>query len=132
MDIKSFFTNLKDKIVSLFEIIRDYCRDNKRNAILFASLGASILLLLILILCLLPKGKNKNKDIAPKEIVLTEPLLVPDGPEIHRDYNISRQTRDKWTDEQAEEWFTVPGEKDIESLEKANDNIINDITGATP
>ena len=131
MDIKGFFENLKEKIVSLFELIRDYCRDNKRNAILFGCLGASILLLIILLICL-PKGKNKNKQTAPKEIVLTETLLVPDGPEIHRDYNISRQTRDKWTDEQAEEWFTIPGEKDIESLEKSNDNIINDITGAAP
>ena len=131
MDIKSFFANLKEKIISLFKLIKDYCSENKRNAILFASLGASILLLIILLICL-PKGKKKNKDITPKEIVLTENLLVPDGPEIHRDYNISRQTKDKWDDEQTEEWFTIPTQKDIESLEKANDNIINEITGAAP
>ena len=106
MDIKSFFANLKEKIISLFKLIKDYCSENKRNAILFASLGASILLLIILLICL-PKRKKKNKDITPKEIVLTENLLVPDGPEIHRDYNISRQTKDKWDDEQTEEWFEI-------------------------
>ena len=131
MDIKGFFKNLKEKIVSLFQLIADYCRDNKRNAILFASLGACILLLLILLICL-PKGKKKDKASAPKEIVLTQDLLVPDGPEIHRDYNISRQTKDKWDNEQADEWFTVPGQRDIDSLEKANDNIISEITGAAP
>ena len=131
MDIKGFFENLKDKIVSLYELIRDYCRDNKRNAILFASLGGSILILIILLLCL-PKSNKKNKKAEPPEIVLTQTLLIPDGPEIHTDYNISRQIKDKWDDKQAEEWFTVPTEKDIESLEKANDNIINDITGAAP
>ncbi len=130
MDFKSFFENLKDKIVSLFELIKDYCSENKRNAILFATLGASILLLIILLLCI-PKTKKKEVQ-NEKPVVLTETLLIPDGPEINRDYNISRQTQDKWTDEQADTWFEKPTEKDIESLEKANDNIIRDITGAAP
>lgn len=130
MDFKSFFENLKEKIVSLFELIKDYCSENKRNAILFATLGASILLLIILLLCI-PKNK-KTKVQEEKPVVLTESLLIPDGPEINKDYNISRQTQDKWTDEQADSWFENPTEKDIESLEKANDNIIRDITGAAP
>ena len=131
MDFKSFFENIKEKVISLYGLIADYCRDNKRNAILFASLGACILLLLILLICI-PKGKKKNNDEAVKEIVLTETLLIPDGPELHRDYNISRETKDKWNDEQADNWFEVPDEKDIKSLEKANDNIISEITGAAP
>ena len=131
MDIKAFFEKVKEKIVSLFELIRDYCQENRRNAILFACLGASVLLLLILLICL-PKGKKKDKTPAPREIVLTQDLLIPNGPEFDKDYNISRQTKDKWTDEQTEEWFEIPTEKDILSLEKANDNIVSDITGAAP
>ena len=130
MDFKSFFENLKEKIVSLFELIKDYCSENKRNAILFATLGASILLLIILLLCI-PKNK-KTKVQEEKPVVLTESLLIPDGPEINRDYNISRETQEKWNDDQAEEWFEKPSEYDIESLEKANDNIILEITGAAP
>ena len=130
MDFKSFFENIKEKIVSLFELIKDYCSENKRNAILFGTLGASIILLIIL-LCCIPKNKKKSEELE-KPVVLTETLLIPDGPEINRDYNISRQTQDKWTDEQADVWFEKPTEKDIESLEKANDNIIRDITGAAP
>ena len=131
MDFKGFFENLKEKIVSLYELVRDYCSENKRNAIIFASLGAGILLLLIILICI-PKGKKKNISAAPKEIVLTEDLLIPNGPEFDKDYNISRQTKDKWSDEQTEEWFEIPAEKDISSLEKANDNIVSDITGAAP
>ena len=131
MDIKAFFGNVKEKIISLFELIRDYCQENRRNAILFASLGASLLLLLILLICI-PKGKKKDKAAAPREIVLTQDLLIPNGPEFDKDYNISRQTKDKWSDEQTEEWFEIPTEKDILSLEKANDNIVSDITGAAP
>ncbi len=131
MDIKAFFGNLKEKIISLFELIRDYCQENRRNAILFASLGSSILLLIILLICI-PKGKKKDKAAAPREIVLTQDLLIPNGPEFDKDYNISRQTKDQRTDEQTEEWFEIPTEKDILSLEKANDNIVSDITGAAP
>ena len=130
MDFKSFFESIKDKIVSLFELIKDYCSQNKRNAILFATLAASILLLLILLLCI-PKNK-KPKLEEEKPLVLTESLIIPDGPEINKDYNISRQTQDKWTEEQADVWFEKPSQKDIESLEKANDNIIRNITGAAP
>ena len=130
MDFKSFFGNLTEKIVSLFDLIKDYCSENKRNAILFGTLGASIILLIIL-LCCIPKNK-KTKVEQEKPVVLTETLLIPDGPEINRDYSISRQTQDKWSDEQADVWFEKPTEKDIESLEKANDNIIRDITGAAP
>ena len=130
MDIKTFFENIKEKIISLFELIRDFCQENRRNAILFASLGASVLLLIILLLCI-PKKKN-SQEPAEKPLVLTETLLIPDGPELQRDYNISRKTQEKWDDQQAESWFEKPTEKDIESLEKANDNIIRDITGAAP
>ena len=130
MDFKSFFENLKEKLVSLIQDIKDYCKDNKRNAILFGALGVCLILMIIL-LASIPKGKKKN-TVQEKNIVLTETLLIPDGPELHRDYNISRETKEKWNDEQADTWFEVPTEKDINSLEKANDNIISEITGAAP
>ena len=131
MDIKSFFENLKEKIVSLYELIKDYCSENKRNAILIGSLAGLVLVLIIILICCIPKNK-KGDVVQEKQLVLTENLLIPDGPEIHKDYNISRQTQDKWSEEQSETWFEKPTEKDIESLEKANDNIIRDITGAAP
>ena len=130
MDFKSFFENLKEKIISLYQLIKDYCSENKRNAILIGSLGVLVLLLIIL-LCCIPKHK-KNSKTEVKAIVLTEDLLIPDGPEIQRDYNISRKTQEKWDDTESESWFEKPSQRDIESLEKANDNIIQNITGAAP
>ena len=130
MDFKGFFENLKEKIVSLYELVRDYCSENKRNAILIGSLLVLLLLLIILLICI-PK-KKKNDGVQTKPVVLTETLLIPDGPELQRDYNISRKTQEKWDEQQADEWFEKPTERDIESLEKANDNIILDITGAAP
>ena len=130
MDFKGFFENLKEKIVSLYELVRDYCSENKRNAILIGSLLILLLLLIILLICI-PK-KKKTDALQEKPVVLTETLLIPDGPELQRDYNISRKTQEKWDEQQADEWFEKPTERDIESLEKANDNIILDITGAAP
>ena len=130
MDFKSFFENLKEKIISLYQLIKDYCSENKRNAILIGSLAVLVLLLIIL-LCAIPKHK-KSGLAEEKPIVLTESLLIPDGPEIQRDYNISRKTQEKWDEEEAESWFEKPSQRDIESLEKANDNIIQNITGAAP
>ena len=130
MDFKGFFENLKEKIVSLYELVKDYCSENKRNAILIGSLLVLLLLLIILLICI-PK-KKKNDGVQTKPVVLTETLLIPDGPELQRDYNISRKTQEKWDEEQADEWFEKPTERDIESLEKANDNIILNITGAAP
>ena len=130
MDFKGFFENLKEKIVSLYELIRDYCSENKRNAILIGSLLVLLLILLILLICI-PK-KKKTDAVQEKPVVLTETLLIPDGPELQRDYNISRKTQEKWDEEQADEWFEKPTERDIESLEKANDNLILNITGAAP
>ena len=130
MDFKGFFENSKEKIVSLYELVRDYCSENKRNAILIGSLLVLLLLLIILLICI-PK-KKKNDGVQTKPVVLTETLLIPDGPELQRDYNISRKTQEKWDEQQADEWFEKPTERDIESLEKANDNIILNITGAAP
>ena len=68
MDFKGFFENLKEKIISLYELIKDYCSENKRNAILIGSLIVLVLLLLILLLCL-PKHKKSDAPVE-KPIVL--------------------------------------------------------------
>ena len=105
--------------------------DNFIQAFTKAGMGRAFVNSLIILACVLPHGKKKNKEEV-RNVVLTETLLIPDGPELQRDYNISRETKEKWSDEQADLWFEVPTEKDINSLEKANDNIISEITGAAP
>ena len=36
------------------------------------------------------------------------------------------------TEQEAQVWFTEPSQKDIDSLSKSNDKMINEITGAAP
>ena len=131
MDFKGIWENIKDKLSPLVEKVREFYEENKMLSYIIAGLLALLLLCIILLIAL--AGKKKEPDVIPGTVLeLTEPLAVPDGPELPKDYTASRTPKEKWNEEEAEEWFTVPGQKEIDSLSKANDNLINEITGAAP
>ncbi|MBQ1711504.1 MAG: hypothetical protein II032_10345 [Treponema sp.] len=123
--IKDIFIDLKDKLLEFYE-------ENKKLSIIILSSIIVILICLILLIALVSKKDKEPKKVPGQELVLTEKLVVPNGPELPRDYNTSRQTKDKWTDQEAQQWFTIPGDKEIEALSKSNDNLINEIIGAAP
>ena len=131
MDFKGIWENIKDKLSPLVEKVREFYEENKMLSYIIAGLLALLLLCIILLIAL--AGKKKEPDEIPGTVLeLTEPLAVPDGPELPKDYTASRTPKEKWSQEEAEEWFTLPGQKEIESLSKANDNLKNEITGAAP
>ncbi len=43
-----------------------------------------------------------------------------------------QEKKEKWSEEEANEWFTVPDETEIEKLSQSNDKIVKDIIGAAP
>ena len=131
MDIKGIWENIKEKLSPLTEKIREFYEDNKMLSYIIAGLVALFLLCIILLIAL--AGKKKEPAPVPGTVLeLTEPLVIPDGPELPKDYTASRTPKDKWSEEEAQEWFTIPSQKEIDSLSKANDNLINEITGAAP
>lgn len=135
MDIKEFFRNTKETVSNfiqpLVEKVQEFYEENKKLSYIIAGLLA-LLLICIILLCILT-GKKKEPAVVPGTVLeLTEPLAIPDGPELPKDYTASRTPKDKWSEEETEEWFTVPSQKEIDSLSKANDNLINEITGAAP
>ena len=135
MDIKELFENTKESVSTfmepLVEKVKEFYEENKMLSYIIAGLVA-LLILCIILLCVLA-GKKKEPAAVPGTILeLTENLVIPDGPELPKDYTPSRTTKERWTDEEAQEWFTVPSQKEIDSLSKANDNLINEITGAAP
>ena len=135
MDIKEFFRNTKETVSNfiqpLVEKVQEFYEENKKLSYIIAGLLA-LLLICIILLCILT-GKKKEPVTVPGTVLeLTEPLAIPDGPELPKDYTASRTPKDKWSEEDVQEWFTVPGQKEIDSLSKANDNLINEITGAAP
>ncbi len=131
MDFKGIWENIKEKLSPLVEKIREFYEENKMLSYIIAGLVALLLLCIILLIAL--AGKKKEPAVVPGTVLeLTEPLAVPDGPELPKDYTASRTPKEKWSEEDGQEWFTVPTQKEIDSLSKANDNLINEITGAAP
>ena len=131
MDFQGIIENIKETASSIFEKAREFYEENKKLSIIILSLVALLLLCLILLIAI--AGKKKEPEVIPGTVLeLTEPLAVPDGPELPKDYTSSRTPKDKWTQEDAEEWFTIPSQNEIDSLSKANDKMIDEITGAAP
>jgi uncharacterized membrane-anchored protein len=139
MDFGSIVETVRDKITelinSLSEKLSELMETNKKLVFLIAGLTVAVLICLILLVGIALSGSDKKKDTKaiPEAIVLeVEEPVIPDGPKLPKDYNISRPAKDKWTDEEAEEWFTVPGENEVESLSFSNDKIVKDILEAAP
>lgn len=130
--MKEFLEKIKDIFIDLKDKILDFYEENKKLSIIILSFFILILVCLILLIALSGKNKKKVQKVPEQDLVLTEPLVIPDGPELPRDYNTTRKTKENWTDEEAKVWFTVPGEKEIDALSRSNDNLVNEIIGAAP
>ena len=131
MDFKEIWNKIKEKLSPVVEKVREFYEENKMLSYIILGLLAVLLLCIILLISL--AGKKKEPAVVPGTVLeLTEPLAVPNGPELPKDYTASRTPKDKWSEDDAEEWFTLPSQKEIDSLSKANDNLINEITGAAP
>jgi hypothetical protein len=132
MDFKGIWTNIKEKLSPLVEKLREFYEENKMLSYIIAGLVALLLICIILLISLSGNKKKKTEPVPGAVLELSDALVIPDGPELPKDYTASRTPKDKWSEEEAEDWFTVPAQKEIDSLSKANDNLINEITGAAP
>ena len=113
------------------EEIRDFLAENRKRTIAICALLIFMALsAVILLMQTMPSAKRAQTE--QKKLVLTEELMPPLGPEVPDGYGTSREPREKWTEEEAAEWFTMPDEIELKKLGDANDRIINDITGAAP
>ncbi|MGN0751078.1 MAG: hypothetical protein ACI4LS_11395 [Treponema sp.] len=123
--VKTVFSSVKNKIIELYF-------DNKKVFFLLLSLCFIIFLCIVLLIFIPREKKESQNSTIQNHLELSEKLLIPNGPELPKDYTFSRKTKEKWTEEEAQVWFTEPSQKDIDSLSKSNDKMINEITGAAP
>lgn len=114
-----------------FQEIKENILENKRRFLLLGFTFIFVILLIILVI-VLANSHNKKTPEQKEKIILSEELLIPNGPEVQREYTITRQAKDTWTQEEADDWFTSPSEKDIQALEKSNENMILDLVEAAP
>ena len=82
--------------------------------------------LIILMIQTTPDKKTEFKEAEPFN--QDAPILIPDSPDIEKEYYPNRVTENQWTKEEIDRWFTFPEEETMKELEIANDKIVNDIT----
>ncbi len=133
MDFSEIFNNIKEKISEIKDTVIDWIDENRKLAIIIASMILLILICLLLLAAATSSSKKKKSEPVNKnELIINEQLLIPNGPELPRDYTLSRQTKEKWNEEDVEPWFTTPSEKEINALSQSNNNMINEIIKAAP
>lgn len=128
MKFSNFIENFKKKLHSLKETIINLYKENKKITLIIAVLFFAILISIIILI----NYPKKDKKIEEQNIVLTEELIIPKGPELPKDYNINRKNKENWNKEDSKKWFTIPTEKEIEDLSKSNDKMIEEIIGVAP
>lgn len=119
---------------TLVEKFRYLIEENRKQTIFVCSVLIFMTLcgFFILLLSTSQQEKKETKVINQKNLVIDQGLLLPNELTINNKYTHVRQKKEKWSEEEANEWFTVPDETEIEKLSQANDKIVKDIIGAAP
>lgn len=98
--------------------------------------GISALILVFFVLALIVIFIQSSKP-APEEYkkeVYTsiEKPIAPSGPDIEKDYYMSRTTKSEWSEEELKEYLPENDSGLIEELNDTNNKIIDEILGAAP
>ena len=86
----------------------------------------------LVILTIQTSVKTKYVMPEPQNFKADAPVIIPSSPAPEQDYYQFRTPESTWNKEEAERWFSYPDDKIMEQVEKANDEIINDLTGVAP
>lgn len=119
---------------TLVEKFRYLIEENKKQTIFVCSILIFMTLcgFFILLLSTSQQEKKETKVINQKNLVIDQELLLPNELTLNNKYTHVREKKEKWSEEEANEWFTVPDETEIEKLSQSNDKIVKDIIGAAP
>ncbi len=101
----------------------------------FFTVLSIILVALFLSVTVYGKVFIKKAVIPQREIYnfdLDQDLLPPAEPLFREEYYLSREQKEKWSDEDIQEWFTIPNEYMIEKLHDDNTRLIQGIMEGSP
>lgn len=116
----------------LGENIRDFF-SQRQKALLISSILSLFFCAALLALILVPQKKSvPSATFRSEPLEADQELLLPQGVSIPQDYAVSRETKEKWSDEEVREWLSAPDQSAVEKLSKANDAIVKNITEAAP
>lgn len=115
--------NIKEKIDDLI---------HNKPQVFFSITGILMLFMLGLIILLIQTSRKPEVVQQKTEFTANAPVMIPDEPNVEKNYYQYRKTPEKWSQKDLEDWFTYPDEKTMNQLEKVNNNLVNDITGVAP
>lgn len=110
--------------------LRDFA---KKKPFVFASICLLIALFIFgLIILLIQTSPGKKPAEIPETFEADAPVLIPDSPEIEKDYYFSRATENQWEKDEVDKWFTYPDEDSMKNVSETNDKIVKGILEAAP
>ena len=118
-----------------FEDIKESVSDfTREKPFLVAFIGIILFLFLAgLIILMIQTAPAKKTEFRPAEPFTADaPIIIPDSPDIEKEYYPSRITENQWSEDEVKKWFTFPDDDIMSELEKANDRITKNITDAAP
>ena len=121
-------------IHDIVNTVKDALTGKKRQTMIISTILITMTICACII-ALFQKIHQSKKETVPaeeKELVIDQPLLLPDSPAVPKGYIFSREKNGRWDTSDALQWFTIPGKNAVDELGKANDRIDSDITGAAP
>ncbi|MBP3606830.1 MAG: hypothetical protein J6J11_00755 [Treponema sp.] len=97
-------------------------------------LGILLAFFLIAMIIIYIQSSPKQSKLVNKQenIILDSEIMIPNLPNVEKDYYPSRITKNKWTKEEVEEWLTVPNQENLKQIENSNDKIIKELIGVAP
>lgn len=105
----------------------------EEKPVLFALLCLICILFLIGLIILLIQNTPEHSTVRESEHFEADaPVIIPDQPQIEKQYYLSRETSGKWSRKESDKWFTYPEEDVMKDLKESNDKMVQDILGAAP
>ena len=116
-----------------FENIKFLIDEHKKQTVIICAIliFMTVCAVFMLIFSNISFSKKDSFQMSEK-LYLSKKLLLPKNSLETLSYIQSRKTPEKWSKEEAEKYFTLPSQSEVQKLSDSNKKIINEILGATP
>ncbi|MBQ4014670.1 MAG: hypothetical protein II610_05400 [Treponema sp.] len=116
----------------LGENIREFFSQRQKAALLSSLLLLFFCAALVAII-LIPQNKTPpSVKFKSEPLEADQELLLPQGVSMPEEYATSRETKEKWNEDDVREWLSPPSGEALQKLSSANDALVRKITEAAP
>ncbi len=98
--------------------------------VLIAIVAIILLFIVGLVIVMIQSSPKKAKEAQKIDFTADAPITIPDARSVEENYYPYRLTPERWSRDDLEKWFTYPDENVMNQLEKSNDALVDEITGA--